>query len=244
MIDLIASMTMKRILTIGKYIYPWGDWYAVWTGQYRDKLAAADMLKTTLIITKTNPLSPHIVLCHMSLTGWAIDWLFLLFWHKKENQTLSLVQAFKEGKQRPRFQLHASLTKRKKFQNDATTQKRWQGSKQAIGSSSSSSPRTTTIPHATSEPWESTNNNQKRTRHRKLGNGNFVNRAKALIRNYQILMIAQHLQHPLDSAISNILITLHSRAHNPCRTSSVWENALKTCIQSLRKEARGLKSWL
>ncbi len=190
MIDLIASMTMKRILTIGKYIYPWGDWYAVWTGQYRDKLAAADMLKTTLIITKTNPLSPHIVLCHMSLTGWAIDWLFLLFWHKKENQTLSLVQAFKEGKQRPRFQLHASLTKRKKFQNDATTQKRWQGSKQAIGSSSSSSPRTTTIPHATSEPWESTNNNQKRTRHRKLENGNFVTRAKALIHTYQILMIA------------------------------------------------------
>lgn len=106
---------------------------------------------------------------------------------------------------------------KKQFQNDATTQKHWQGSKQAIGWSSSSSPRDNNNPHATSEPWESTNNNHKRTRHRKLENGNFVTRAKALINTYQILMIAQHLEHPLDSAISNTIITLHSHAHPGCR---------------------------
>lgn len=213
MIDLIASMTMKRIATKGKHIYPWGDWYAVWTGQYRDKLAAADMLKTTLIITKTNPLSPHVVLCHISLTGSAIDWLLLLFWHKKEKSDPKLnPQAFKEGKQRPRFQLHASQTKQKKFQNDATTQKRWQGSKQAIGSSSSSSPRTTTI-----HMLQANHGNQPTTTKRELENGNFVTRAKALIHTHQILMIAQHLEHPLDSAISNTIITLHSRAHPGCQ---------------------------
>jgi hypothetical protein len=84
--------------------------------------------------------------------------------------------------------LHKQRTK-----NSKTMQQRKNAGKEAreaIGSSSSSSPRTTTIPHATSEPWESTNNNQKRTRHRKLENGNFVTRAKALIHTYQILMIA------------------------------------------------------
>ncbi len=38
-----------------------------------------------------------------------------------------------------------------------------------------------------------------------------------MIHTYQILMIAQHLEHPLDSAISNTIITLHSRAHPGCQ---------------------------
>lgn len=108
----------------------------------------------------------------MSLTVSAIDWLLLLFWHKKEKSDpkLNNPQAFKEGKQRPRSQLHASQTKQKKFQNDATTHKGWQGSKQAIGSSSSSSPRTTTIHMLQANHGNQLNNNQKRTRNRKFCN--------------------------------------------------------------------------
>jgi hypothetical protein len=156
----------------------------------------------------------------MSLTVSAIDWLLLLFWHKKEKSDpkLNNPQAFKEGKQRPRSQLHASQTKQKKFQNDATTHKGWQGSKQAIGSSSSSSPRTTTI-----HMLQANHGNQLTTTKRELENGNFVTRAKALIHTHQILMIAQHLEHLLDSGMSHSIITLHSRARpgaaNPCRTS-------------------------